>query len=76
MNNRANSFMTSETGTLLRTELEKMAKSKLYNTKSIYSAFDKDGLTFVDRNMRYMSQYPNLNYEQYISNLKLKTKIG
>ena len=67
--------MKSNKGVELRTELMKMTESKQYNTKSMYSTSDVNGLTFVDKHMRYMSQYPALNCEQYLSNLKLMTKI-
>ncbi len=62
---------------MLRSELVKMARSKKYNIQSsYYSTNDKNGLTFVDKHMKYMSQFPALNCEQYISNLKLMTKIS
>lgn len=41
----------------------------------MYSTADKNGVTFVDKHMRYMSQYPSLNCVQYVSNLKLMTKV-
>lgn len=68
--------MNSSRGLELRDELVKMTESKNYNTQSTYSTIDKDGLTFVDKHMRYMSQFPLLNCEQYLSNLKLKTKVN
>lgn len=52
-----------------------MAQSVEYNTRTMYSTSDKDGLTFVDKHMKYMSLYPNLNHHQYVVNLKLMTKI-
>lgn len=59
----------------LRDELTRMAQSVEYNTRTMYSTSDKDGLTFVDKHMKYMSLYPNLNHHQYVVNLKLMTKI-
>lgn len=76
MNTRTKLFIASERGKLLRIELLRMTKSRAYNTKSTYSTLDATGLTFVEKHMRYMSQYPTLNYEQYISNVKLMTKIN
>ena len=52
-----------------------MEKSLLYNTKSIYSTKEKGGVSFVEKHLNYMSQYPALNCQQYVSNLKLMTKI-
>jgi hypothetical protein len=60
----------------LRVQLIEMTHDEKYNTNTTYSTSDKDGLTFVEKHMRYMSLYPNLNFEQYMSNLRLKTKIS
>lgn len=60
---------------MLRVELIKMTHDGNYNTRSTYSTSDKDGLTFVDKHMKYMSLYPNLNHKQYVMNLKLKTLV-
>lgn len=74
MNTRTKSFTESEEGKLLRQTLTEMTQNKQYNTRTTYSTNDANGLSFVDKHMRYMSQYPNLNYAQYVSNLKLITK--
>jgi len=52
-----------------------MTESAQYNTRTMYSISNKDGLTFVDKHMKYMSMYQSLNCRQYVSNLKLMTKI-
>lgn len=75
MDTRARKFMSTETGLSLRAQLEEIEESLKYNTASTYYGVDVNGQTFTDRQLIYMSQYPNLNYEQYISNLKLKIKI-
>ncbi|HBO64993.1 TPA: hypothetical protein DD425_03470 [Candidatus Saccharibacteria bacterium] len=74
INTRLKAFLESEHGSIVRKELVKMAMSQDYNTTAMYSVNDPEGLTFVDRQMRYMSQYPTMNHIQYISNLKMKTK--
>ncbi len=74
VNPRFKAFSESEQGHMIRKELVKMAMSKDYNTVATYSVDDPGGLGFVDRQMRYMSQYPTMNHMQYISNLKIKTK--
>ncbi|AHB42544.1 hypothetical protein RAAC3_TM7C00001G0702 [Candidatus Saccharibacteria bacterium RAAC3_TM7_1] len=51
-----------------------MVKSQQYNTRTMYSAQDVNGLGFVEKHMRYMSQFPNLDCLQYVSNLKMMTK--
>lgn len=68
-------FFQSEEGIELRRELTGMAESKDYNTRTMYSTSEKDGMSFVDKHMKYMSLYPNLNCQQYVQNLKLMTKI-
>lgn len=53
-----------------------MSNSGEYNTRTLYSASVNDSQTFIDKHMKYMSLYPNLNYKQYVSNLKLMTKVS
>lgn len=67
--------MQSEQGMGLRALLVEMTLNENYNTRTTYSTIDKDGISFVEKHMKYMSLYPNLNHKQYISNLKLKTQI-
>ena len=74
MNTRLKAFLESEQGGIVRNELIKMVASEDYNTATAYSVDDPRGLSFVDGQMRYMSQYPTMNYTQYIANLKIKTK--
>ena len=76
INTRLKAFSESEQGMLIRQELVKMAKSKEYNTVSSYSLVDPNGLSFVEKQMKYMSQYPNMNHQQYLSNLKVMTKCA
>lgn len=52
-----------------------MTQSDEYNTQTTYSTSNENGLTFVDKHMKYMSLYPTLNRQQYVQNLKLMTKI-
>lgn len=74
MNTRTKAFFESEVGKLARQELIKMTQSKKYNTHTTFSVHDTNGMSFVDKHMKYMSQFPNLNTVQYVSNLKLMTK--
>ncbi len=76
MNTRLKAFSESEQGILIRKELVSMAKSKEYNTSSSYSSLDLSGLSFVEKQMRYMSQYPNMNFAQYVANLKIMTRYS
>lgn len=74
MNRQLESFSKSAEGIHVRKELVKMVKSKLYHTASTFSVLDPRGISFVDRQMHYMSQYPTMNYDQYMSNLKIMTR--
>lgn len=74
MNSRTKSFLESEQGIAIREQLMEMTASEKYNTKSRYSVSDPGGQSFVEKHMKYMSLYPNMNHIQYVSNLKLMTK--
>jgi len=74
MNTRIKLFSESEQGIVLREELVKMTQCEDYNTRTRYSTVDPNGESFVEKHMKYMSQYPTMNHQQYISNLKLMTK--
>lgn len=76
MTSKKRVFFASEEGEWLRSELIAMAKSAQYNTKSTYTTISEDELLFVDKHMNYVSSYPNINAKQYLSNLKLKTKLS
>jgi hypothetical protein len=67
-------FFESEEGVWLRNELTLMTTNGDYNARSTYTAASADKLLFVDKHMNYMSNYPNMNHRQYLSNLKLKTR--
>lgn len=68
-------FLQSENARLLRQELEAMVKSPKYNTSARYTPIVIDGSQFVDKHMRYMANHLRMNHQQYISNVKLMTKI-
>lgn len=69
-------FFTSKEGEWLRDELVAMVRNTQYNTKPTYTTISDDELLFVDKHMNYVSSYPNINPRQYLSNLKLKTKLS
>lgn len=67
-------FFESDEGIALKQQLLAMVASDDYNTTTTYSTQDENGLTFVQKHMNYMSQYADMNRQQYVSNLKLMTK--
>jgi len=68
-------FLKSEAGTMARNELKLMVADPDYNTRSSFSVIEPDGVSFVDKHMKYLSEHPKLNYQHYLSNLKLITKL-
>ncbi|MCA9335172.1 hypothetical protein KC953_03445 [Candidatus Saccharibacteria bacterium] len=68
-------FMESEKGRSLREQLEMMVESPLYNTHAFSLNGDPEGAVFVNKHMHYMSSHRSMNHSQYLSNLKLMTKI-
>lgn len=69
-------FINSEKGRLLRDALVLMVNDPGYNTHSFQYGIEFDELRFVDKHMNYMSQYPLMDHWQYVSNVKLMTKVG
>lgn len=68
-------FLKSEQANLLRIELQAMVDDPRYNTILRYSVASPDGSNFIAKHMEYMSCHPAMNHEQYVSNLKLMTKL-
>jgi len=72
----ARQFLASEDATQVRQQLEDMMTSKAFNTKSMYSPLHETDQLFVDKHMKYLSLHTNINPQQYLSNLKLMTRIS
>ena len=68
-------FLRTEKATELRTELESMVKNPLYNTRLYTMLTDASGDRFIEKHMHYMSTHPTIDHWQYISNIKLMTKL-
>ncbi len=68
-------FIKSEKGVALRAELEAMVKSRKYNTRLYSLTSDPKGVHFIEKHMTYMSSYLTMDHMQYVSNLRLMTKI-
>ncbi len=75
---RAN-FFTSEEGVVALQELEALADNKAYFTEASYSAntslYPDNAISFVDKHMLYLQSHPGINTQQYISNLRLMTRL-
>lgn len=73
---RAKDFLTSVEGVAALADLVEMEKDKGYKTVSTYSPASENGhLSFIDKHMNYLSSHAGVNAAQYVSNLRLITKI-
>ncbi|MEO6110018.1 MAG: hypothetical protein ABIP50_03350 [Candidatus Saccharimonadales bacterium] len=74
---RMKAFLASDQAEQIRVILQQMADDPGFNTKSTYSPITAPlDMLFVDRHMKYLSEHPAVNPEQYISNLRLITKCN
>jgi hypothetical protein len=69
-------YLQSENARMALDELQMMEESAQYKTESSYSPTSKEPVSFVDKHVKYLSTHQRLDYRQYISNLKLMTKIS
>ncbi|MDN5275448.1 MAG: hypothetical protein JWN33_97 [Candidatus Saccharibacteria bacterium] len=72
----AQQFYKSEEANVIRTGLNEMMKSPSFNTRSTYSPKSTEDITFVDKHMTYLSTHPKVNPNEYMSNLRLMTRIN
>ena len=73
---RAQDFINSEAGKEAYEELLRMVKDDSHNTNSTFSPSAEDGnLMFVDKHMGYLCTHLGVNASQYLSNLRLITKV-
>lgn len=60
-------------------QLQQMEADKSFKTESSYSAnittYPNNLIPFVDKHMAYLKQHQNLNPQQYLSNLRLMTRM-
>lgn len=76
MNSQAKQvFFKSDKGIELRKQLIAMTKDSMYNTRLQGLIDCPDEERFIEKHMSYMGNFPRMDHYQYVSNLKLKTKI-
>lgn len=68
-------FLATETAVEIRKLLEQMEESPLYFTKATYQAGNPEDISFSDKHLAYISTHPAVQPDQYMSNLRLMTKI-
>ena len=73
-------FYESEIGLEIEQILKEMTEDEKYNTTSSYSANITDYpdhlIPFTEKHMRYLNTHPTIDPQQYISNLRLVTKLS
>lgn len=79
ISSKQRSFLESEEGMKIKRALHLMESDSMYSTKASYSAnvntYPDHLIPFVDKHMQYLSEHQNIEPEQYLSNLRLMTKI-
>jgi hypothetical protein len=73
VNQRKDKYLLTDEGQHAKRQLEEMAASTKYNTRSSYSP-NQDDVTFVEKHLSHLSQHAYLQTHEYIANLKLMTK--
>jgi hypothetical protein len=72
-------FPESEEGAEIKRELTSMQADLGYTTESSYNAnemlYPGGDMSFVEKHMRYLSLHQNVNPQQYLSNLRLMTRV-
>jgi len=68
-------YLETDVAKNIHKELKAMAASPNYITEPSYSPTSSEPVSFVDKHIKYLSTHQKLNHEQYLSNLKLMTKV-
>ena len=73
-------FFESEEGVLAMNVLRGMMVDETFNTDSSFSSnadsYPDNLITFVDKHMTYLNTHPNIDPRQYVSNLRLMTRVS
>jgi len=68
-------FITSSLAATIKDELEDMEQDAAYYTQTSYSAMQECDVTFTEKHYTYMSTHPSVKPNEYMSNLRLMTKV-
>ena len=73
------SIASNEEMMLIRETLELMVQDASYNTKPSFSAnterYPDNLIPFIDKHLDYLMTHKSVNPQQYISNLRLMTRL-
>ena len=74
------SFANSEEIAEVIESLEQMVQDDTYNTQSSFSAnteqYPDNLIPFVDKHVNYLMSHKGVNPQQYLSNLRLMTRLN
>lgn len=68
-------FLASEAAVEIREQLTQMEKDPTYFTEVSYSPAHESGISFSEKHIDYISTHPNLRPSDYMSNLRLRTRL-
>jgi len=69
-------FLASDELVAIRETLLEIAADPHYNTESVYTTAEQpESSVFVEKHVAYMSNNLNITPDQYLSNLRLRTRI-
>lgn len=71
-------FISSQAAQDIRDQLTKMVSDTTYHTNSSYSSLDGDdgAVSFIDKHIVYLSTHPKAKPDEYMANLRLKTRVS
>ncbi|MBP7018610.1 hypothetical protein KBB17_03855 [Candidatus Saccharibacteria bacterium] len=76
---KTNWLKGTEEGKNIKQKLKSMQTNDGYITDSCYSTngeeYENNLMTFAEKHMHYLNTHPNVNPDQYLSNLRIMTKI-
>lgn len=76
---KKSSFANDEEMIEFKTELALMVENNAYNTQPSFSAnterYPDNRIPFIDKHMNYLMSHKGIDSHQYISNLRLMTRI-
>jgi hypothetical protein len=76
---KTNWLKGTEEGKRIKLKLKSMQANEGYITESSYSTnaeeYENNTMTFAEKHMHYLNTHPNVNPDQYLSNLRIMTKV-
>lgn len=68
-------FLESELALEVQAQLKSMEDDPMYATVSVYSPSSSEAVSFADKHFLYLCSHPAVKPNEYLANLRLKTKL-